>query len=165
MRRPPVSSDKRLKPVSEPAAPDHGPRERWQHGVVQMQRMDALGTVAARVVTECALDVLQQAGQVTAKMWQAGLQLRRDYVGARVEPRAAMRYAPTVRQGRGTGDMFVRSEREELAYRRWRQALQVVGVGLSEALVSVCCLDRPPTQAQQRQLVDGLEALARHYRM
>ncbi len=36
MRRPPVSSDKRLKPVSEYTAPDHGPRERWQHGVVQM---------------------------------------------------------------------------------------------------------------------------------
>ncbi len=32
--------------------------------------MDDAGTVAARVVTECALDILQQGGQVSPKMWQ-----------------------------------------------------------------------------------------------
>lgn len=103
MPRFPVSSDKRFKDQTLVyVAPDRGPPERWQHDLLQLQRIDARGTTAARVMTECTLDVLQHKGQVTGKMWQAGIRLRRDYVGAKVEPRTVMRYAPTViRPGKG----------------------------------------------------------------
>lgn len=162
MRRFPVSRDKRFK---RPTEPDFGPPERWQHSGRLLQRVDATST-AARATTECTLDLLHEQGRVTPKMWQAGIKLRRDYLLARVEPRTVMRYAPTfVRGNPQASGPFDRSEKEELAYKRWRQALQIVGVGLNDALVTVCCLDLRPHPRQHRDLIEALDALVKHYRI
>lgn len=157
-----VSSDKRFKPVE---TADIGPAERWQHSGRLFQQVDASGTTVAKVSTECQLDVLHEKGQVTPRMWKAGLKLRRDYIRAKVEPRTVMHYAPTAVRGKQGMTQFDRSEKEELAYKDWRIALQVVGVGLSDALVSVCCLDLKPQPRQQRDLIDALDALVRHYKL
>ena len=161
-RRFPVSSDKRFKTTTHVI--DWGTPERARHSRIITERRERGGAEVARVAAECMLDQLQQAGHVTHAMHRAGIRLRTDYQRAKVEPRQVMQYSPGVRSTGWNGG-FERSEREELAYKDWRIALQVVGVGLSEALVSICCLDLAPQERQRRALIDGLEALIRHYRL
>lgn len=160
--RSPVSSDKRFK---QPDSPDMGPAERWQHAPRQLTRVGSDGTVAARNSLECMLDKLHEKGQVTPKMHAAGLRLRRDFMRAKIEPRLVMRYTPTTHIGQRGFVPFERSEKEELAYKDWRLALQVVGVGLGEAVVTVCCLDLAPKQSQQRDLIEALETLVKYYKI
>ncbi len=159
-RRSPVSSDKRFKTTTHII--DWGTPERARHSCIVTERLERGGAEVARVAAECMLDQLRDVGQVTPAMHRAGIRLRADYQRGKVAPRQVMQYAPGVR-GTGWNGGFERSEKEELAYKDWRIALQVVGVGLSEALVSICCLDLAPQQ-RQRAMKERLFVIVQYLR-
>lgn len=151
----------RLQPRLRSVA-DHGPTERWQHATRRLEVTDAAGVLAARVVEEHGLDRLHLSGAIDVALRDGGLRLRADYQAAHLEQRITAHYAPSAGAGGGYRP-YERSDAEEAAYRRWRQAVRAVGIMDSKIVLAVCCHDQMPTSVSLASLQRGLKQLACFY--
>ncbi|MDD4616512.1 MAG: DUF6456 domain-containing protein [Alphaproteobacteria bacterium] len=144
---------------------DFGPRERWQHSGRTFQVTDDKGCVAARATEEHILDILGLKKLLSVLQIEAGLRLKADYHAAAIARRVTGSYsgAPSARD-------YFRAERErtdaeEAAYQRWRNAVKEMGLRYSEAVVSTVCYDEAPPPCDIPALQGGLEKLATWYGM
>lgn len=153
----PIRLQPRLRPVA-----DHGPTERWQHATRRLEVTEAAGVLAARVLEEHGLDRLHLSGVIDASSRDGGLRLRADYQAAHLEQRITAHYAPSAGAGGGYRP-YERSDAEEAAYRRWRQAVRAVGIMDSKVVLAVCCHDQMPPAASRASLQRGLQQLALFY--
>lgn len=161
-----VSSGRRR--LTESATPDYGPEERWQHVSRTLVLTEEAGLLAARVVTECALDLWLEAGAIHAEEHESGLRLRQDYQVGQVPQRTCRIYDSTHRPPAGTPWLSPaerRSPQAERAYRNWREALRAVGARASPLLVRVCCEDFPLPWSRRADLQRALCRLQHHYRI
>jgi hypothetical protein len=150
------------------ATPDYGPEERWQHGNRTLVLTEEAGLLAARAVTECALDLWLEANAISAEEHAAGLRLRQDYQCGQVPQRTCRIYDSTHRPPTGTPWLSPaerRSPQAERAYRNWREALRTVGAHASSLLVRICCEDAPLPWSHRTDLCTALKRLQRHYRI
>jgi hypothetical protein len=58
-----------------------------------------------------------------------------------------------------------RSDGEEAAYQRWRNAVRAIGITDSDVVISVCCHDYAPEVRKIAGLRRGLERLVKWYGM
>lgn len=140
---------------------DFGTAERWQHHARQLVITD--DAVVARNGEESVLDKLLVHRLIIATDHEAGLRLRHDYAAAKIEARVIASYNPARSLNRAHDGGYVRSDAEEAAYQRWRDALKATGTAEGRVLTAVCCQDLLPLPVQLGLLKRGLLALCRHY--
>lgn len=163
-RRQPVSSDKRLRRNRDNPS-DYGPRERWQHSGRAVTLTERAGILAARATEEHILDVLELRGFLTERQRDAALAFKLDFQQASLSEHVTSAYNPVrVDQSPMPGPRD-RTEAEEAAYRRWRAAAQSLGARHSGVVLATACYDLSPAPAQITLLREGLEMLARWYRL
>ncbi|MEJ0062122.1 MAG: DUF6456 domain-containing protein [Alphaproteobacteria bacterium] len=142
---------------------DHGPPERWRHSGRLLETTGHAGVLAARVSEEHALDRLRLRGLIGARDHEAGLRLRADYHAAHLEGRIIASYNAARGMNCGGFQAYERTDIEEAAYRRWRGAVQAVGIADSAAVLGLCCHGHGPRAAQMAALRRGLSRLAAWY--
>ncbi|MDR3450752.1 MAG: DUF6456 domain-containing protein [Alphaproteobacteria bacterium] len=159
-RRTPVSSDKRFRKI--PGGGDHGTPERWQHAGRALEVTDRAGILAARVLEEHILDVLALKRLLDRVQVEAGLRLKADYHAASLASHVTASYATA-----GGRDFFrtghERSDAQEAAYKRWRNAVRELGPRYGAVVVEAVCYDAPPSAAAIALLQGGLSKLAGWY--
>lgn len=163
-RRPPVSSDKRLR-QNRASLGDHGPRERWQHSGRAVTITERAGILAARATEEHILDVLELRGLLSARQRDAALALKQDFQQASLSEHVTSGYNPVRVDQSLTPGTRDRSDAEEAAYRRWRNAAMALGTRHSGVVLATACYDLTPSPTQIALLREGLDMLARWYRM
>jgi hypothetical protein len=161
-RRHTVSTDKRLR---KNRGGDTGPRERWQHSGCTFELTDRAGILAARATEEHVLDILGLKLLLTALQIEAGLKFKADYHAAAIAARVTGNYS-----GIPSAKDFFRAERErtdteEEAYRRWKEAVREMGLHASPAVISTVCHDETPPARDIPVLQEGLDKLAAWYGM
>lgn len=162
-RRSPVRSDKRLK---KSHGADMGPSERWQHTGRTWEYTDIAGVMAARASEEHVLDKLVLFHILDENARDAGLRLKEDYVDARIEDRMSASYAGARTHGtRDPEHKFLRNDKEEAAYTRWRHALKNITVMNRNSVIHVCCMGGWPPVKELGKLKAGLQELARFYKL
>jgi hypothetical protein len=96
-------------------------------------------------------------------MREAAFRFKLDYQRAALEARLTGRYNPAS----GARDFFAniheRSDGEEAAYQRWRNAVRELGIVLSGIVISVVCHDLMPAPRDIPRLQKGLDKLADWY--
>lgn len=144
---------------------DHGPPERWQHSGRTLELTEQAGTLAARATEEHVVDALITRGLLEEREREAAMKFKLDYQCAGLEARLCGRYSPI----RSARDFFAygneRTDAEEAAYQRWRNAVRVLGAALADNVISIVCHDRVPAAAGLLCLQAGLKKLADWYGM
>lgn len=160
IRRSPVSSDKRFK---QRGGSDYGTQERWQHSGRTLEFTETAGVFAARASEEHILDHLLLLKMLDEAAREAGLKLHHDYTMARIETRITASYA-SVRGSKGDPEArCMRSDVEEAAYQRWRNALRAVPTEFRDVVIHVACIGHAPATMQLPKLQRGLFQLAKFY--
>jgi hypothetical protein len=90
-----------------------------------------------RIASKTQLEILHGRDAITLAQRNAGERLYKDYHLSGAEPAVTGSLAPSIGQARGMTDI------QAEASARYRQALQAVGIALSDVLVAVCLLDEP----------------------
>lgn len=160
-RRPPVSRDRRFRQPQSMA--DHGTPERWQHGARLLAITERAGVLAARAATENVLDILLERGWITDRQQEAALLLRLDYHRAGLAARVSGSYSQTRQNFNLYSGWDERSEAEEIAYQRWRRAIQNLPMAIRQLAITVICHDEMPQLLQVPQLRDAMDCLAKKY--
>lgn len=166
-RRRPVSTDKRFKKAAHKnkSDSDFGPPERWQHSGRTMELTERAGILAARATEEHVVDVLKLKGLLDQSQSEAAFKLKLDFQRAGLAVNTTSRYNPE----RGNGDVFRgsrdRSDAEEAAYQRWRNAVRELGLSFSCAVIATVCHDETPSHADIPLLQKGLDQLVSWYRL
>lgn len=142
---------------------DHGPKERWQHSGYLVEVTERAGVLALRATEENLLDVLLLRRFISSVERDAGMRFRADYHAAGLEARIVGSYDPTRGCSRSNFRGFEMSDEEEMAYSRWRKALRVLGIALSDAVISTVCLDEWPANKQLVKAKQGLAVLVNFY--
>ncbi|MBC2778349.1 hypothetical protein H6P80_12040 [Parasphingopyxis sp. GrpM-11] len=139
----------------------------------------------ARSVTvnlaESPLSWLRARGHVTARHYDAGEALRRDYELAQLPPRVTMQWdaPPQGKSARKSGGRAPRGldpgEAQLMAQRRFEAAMAALGPGLEDIAWRVLCAGEGlrvaegalgwPARAGKLVLVIALDRLADHYRL
>ncbi len=145
------------------------------HRVLDTRRIrDGNGRECYVVVNaaESPLALLRRRRLVSARQFEAGERLRRDFTIGEFEPRMAIDYAMAV--GHGLHQNAPLTETVVAARRRFSQAMRAVGPGLSDVLFDVCCFlkgmddgersRRWPRSSLKVVLCIALDRLAEHYR-
>lgn len=141
------------------AQTDFGPDERWQHAERKLERTEVYGvSCVARVAEEHVLDPWVRFGILTENMRAAALRLKRDFLAARLDAHWVGAYAP-----HGFGGTDERSEAEEEAYTRWRQAMRAMGCPYNNVVATAVCHDKIPPLEMKIFLQTGLERLEKWY--
>jgi hypothetical protein len=162
-RRRPVSTDKRFRRNLNLS--DTGPKERWQHSGRTLELTEVAGILAARATEEHIVDGLMMRGVLTETQRAAALRFKQDYQYAGLAAHVTGSYSVMPRSDdffRGGRD---RTDAEERAYRRWRNAVKELGLSFSGAVISVTCQDMQPAINEITRLQKGLEILADWYGM
>lgn len=134
----PVSTDRRFRNGSQ--RPDHGTQERWRHSGRVYELTDRAGVLVARVTGSTVLDGLFEKNLINMKERDAALLLKRDYLMAKLEQHTTSSYSGV----RSTtynpySPALERTDEQEDAYMRWRDALCAVSLRFRNALVSAVC--------------------------
>lgn len=160
-RRAPVATDRRFKKSSH--ASDTGPRERWQHSGRVLEFTEQAGMLAARATEEHVIDTLVERRILDERQRLAAMKFKLDYQRAGLAPHVTGSYTP-IRRGE---DVFYhereRSDIQEAAYQRWRNAVRELGLRCSDAVISTACHDLLPVPRKLVALQKGLELLAEWY--
>jgi len=161
-RRPPVSSDKRLKSNAYGSV-DHGSLERWQHSGRVFEVTDSAGVYAARALDADILDQLILMNVIAPRHRDAALRLRADFHAAGMSAHVTSSYNPARSGFSVFGGWDERSEAQEEAYGRWRRGVQAMGPMFNDYVVSVVCYDEAPSEEKFVLLTAGLIKLMRWY--
>lgn len=128
-------------------------------------------------LTESPLGWLKARGLVSERQFAAGETLRGDWERASLEPRVTMRWdaPPPGRAARGAPDPASPTLTQLAAKRRFEEATEAVGEGLSDILWRVVCAGEGmreaeralgwPARAGRVVLTIALDRLADHYRV
>lgn len=162
-RRQPVSSDRRFRKL--PILADHGPTERWQHGGRLLEPTERAGILAARVIEENTLDILLERGWIAARQQEAGLMFRLDFHRAGLATRVGGSYSQTRQEFNLFSGWDERTEREELAYQRWRGALGAMPAALRNLAIAVACQEEMPHLLKAPAIREAFDCLAKYYRI
>jgi hypothetical protein len=162
-RRQPTAADRRFRKL--PTLSDHGPIERWQHAGRLLEPTERAGVLAARVIEENMLDILLERGWISARQQEAALLLRLDFHRAGLAARVGGSYSPTRQDFSLFSGWDERTEREELAYQRWRGALAVLPVAQRNLIIATACQEEMPHLLQAPALREACDALANFYRI
>lgn len=146
-----------------PPRADHGPVERWQHTARLLEATEQAGLLAARALESHLLDTLCCAGLISEKLRDAGLRFHADYLRAGLEAHLSGSYAPTRQTFNPFSSLGDRTDEQEAAYQRWRQAVRALTPLFADAVVTVACHENAPTPRQEIRLKAGLLLLTRHY--
>lgn len=135
----------------------------------------------ARSVTvnlaESPLSWLHARGHITARHFDAGEALRRDYELSQLAPRTTMRWdaPPTSKVARNAPVELSASEAQLAAKRRFNDAIAVLGSGLDDIAWRVLCAGEGlklaekemgwPSRSGKVVLILALDRLADHYRL
>ena len=160
-RRFPVSSDKRFRKL--PGGGDHGTPERWQHSGRALELTERAGVLAVSVTEEHIIDVLAMRRLLDEVQVQAGLRFKEDYHAAALAAHVTGSYSG---MSRGRDAVYIeqeRSEAQEAAYKRWKNAVRELGTRSSQTVIATLCHDTPPTPRDIPALQDGLEKLVIWY--
>lgn len=126
---------------------------------------------------ESPLGWLRSRGHVSARQYDAGEQLRRDWEVAQLAPTVTMRWdASGVLQHPGSAEGRVEATRAQLAAKaRFEKAAAAVGTGLSDILWRIVCAGEGmrdaesalgwPARSGKLVLTLALDRLADHYGM
>ena len=156
-----VSTDKRFR---NPAlGGDHGTPERWRHSGCAFEPTDRPGILAARAIEEHILDVLGLKELLSSQQIAAGLKFKADYHAASIGARVSGNYAGPSNLPSYDRTLRERSDAEENAYRRWRDAVREMGLAYSSAVIATVCLDEAPKPQEMTKLQAGLDRLAGWY--
>jgi hypothetical protein len=147
-------------------APDYGTAERWQHATRTYETIEK-GTrrIAARVIEECQLDALHFSGVLSEAEHTAGMQLRRDFLHAKLERPVTARYNPLSRIVSQGSHELVRSHREQAAYREWKAAMLQVSIHDMDVVMTLCCHNEKPLPKHMDAIHRGLDVLVRYFRI
>jgi hypothetical protein len=162
-RRSPVSTDKRFRKLKTGA--DFGPRERWQHSGCTFEYTERAGIMAARATEEHILDTLALRRLLDQIQIEAGLRFKADYHAASIAAHVTGSYSGMARSADGVFIEYERSDAQEAAYRRWKNAVRELGARYGAAVISTVCHDTPPAPQDIPILQDGLQKLAVWYGM
>lgn len=161
-RRRPVATDKRFRKKN---SADYGPPERWQHSGRVLEMTERAGILAARVTEEHVIDVMVLRGLLDRTQSEAAFRLKLDFQRAGLAANTISRYNPE----RGKTDYFrgarERTDAEEAAYQRWRNAVRELGLDLSCAVIATVCHDEAPKPDDVPLLQKGLDQLTRWYKL
>jgi len=162
-RRRPVATDKRFKKASSRA--DHGTPERWQHSGKAMQVTEKAGILAVRALEEHVIDVMVLKGVLDKSQSEAAFRLKLDFHRAGLATNTTAHYTPE----RSKTDFWQgrrdRTDAEEAAYQRWRNAVREMGLELSGAVLATVCHDTTPSYADLPLLQKGLDRLVDWYKL
>jgi C4-dicarboxylate-specific signal transduction histidine kinase len=161
-RRQPAATDRRFR-AAAPFPADHGTPERWQHSGRTLELTESAGILAARATEEHIVDTLVLRGLIAPVERDAALRFKLDYQSAALEARITARYSPASSARDFFAAIHERSEAEEAAYRRWRNALREVGKICANAVISTVCHDRMPGPLALPNLQTGLKRLVDWY--
>ena len=146
------------KRVNDPIPP-----ERYRHDelVNEETLVNGAKALAKRVVTQTPLDRYYRRNQITEKQHKAGSELFDDWYLAGLEPTLVPDLTKVrVDESRATKLSESRAWRRD----RFRRAMLAVGIINSNAVVTVCCNQRPAgSRHNMRKLRRGLDTLAKHY--
>ena len=142
---------------------DWGTRERWQHAGRQVEPSDQAGVCVARVMEEHVLDRLVVMGAIGSSEREAALRFKGDYHAAGLMCRLAGSYSPVRGSFSVYGGWDERSDAQEEAYGRWRQAMRFLKGDLADTVVSIVCYDVFPDAYKLRCLRAGLKVLVTVY--
>jgi Domain of unknown function (DUF6456) len=162
LKRDPAATDRRFRQTAQPLA-DHGTPERWQHSGRVLELTESAGILAARATEEHLLDILVLRGRISAVEREAALKFKLDYQRAALEARVTGRYNAASSARDFFAAIHERTDAEEAAYQRWRNALREVGKMLANILVSTVCFDRMPDPRDLPQLQGALKKLVEWY--
>ncbi len=163
MRREPVASDRRFR--SNRVVADYGPDERWQHSRRALELTERAGIMAARATEEHLLDALVMRGVITCVQREAALRLKLDFRRAGLEERLIGSYNPSRTTFSPFGSWNERTDAEEAAYRRWRNALCAMGKDDCDPVMTIVCYDVMPDAQAINRVCAGLQKLVKWYRM
>ncbi|NDE91309.1 MAG: hypothetical protein EB059_09290, partial [Alphaproteobacteria bacterium] len=151
------------KRFKQRCASDFGTDERWQHSGRTLEYTEIAGIFAARASEEHILDHLVLMKLLDESARAAGLKLHHDYHVAQIEGRVVASYV-SVRSAPGDAEArLMRSDVQEAAYMRWRNALRAVPAAMRDIVIHVCCIGHAPRVMQLVKLKEGLFQLARFY--
>jgi hypothetical protein len=162
-KRAPASTDKRFRKIS--IGGDHGTPERWQHSGRTLELTDRAGILACRATEEHILDVLALRRLLDSLQVQAALRFKADYHAASLSAHVTGSYSGASNARDFFHGEYERSDAQEAAYKRWRNAVRELGMHTSTAVIATVCHDAPPAPRDLPALQDGLHKLAAIYRM
>lgn len=162
-RRQPVSSDRRFR--KQIGHSDQGTPERWQHSGRVLVLTEKAGVLAVRATEEHVVDIMVTRGLLAARQSEAAFMFKLDYQKAQLEVRVTGRYNPAGATKNFFQPKPARSDFEEAAYQRWRNAVRELGLGLSNVVITTVCHDKLPMPRNIEMLQEGLEKLADWYRL
>lgn len=142
---------------------DHGPTERWQHSGKTLTLTLSEGHITAKALEENALDILCLAKVISEKEKESGLKLNADFHAAGMASRVGSSYNPVRVNGPVYGAWDDRTEAEERAYKRWREALKAIPLALRNGVAMTTCYEQIPPSQFFPDLRKGLAALSDHY--
>jgi len=163
IRREPVSTDRRYR--SNRFLSDYGPEERWRHSGRILEPTERAGVMAARALEEHVLDVLTLRRFISNTQREAALRLKADFRAAGLEVRLIGSYNPARTSFSPFGSWNERTDAEEAAYQRWRNAVRSMGNAYHDTVISVACYDLMPGVEQMTRLNKGLGRLVKWYRL
>jgi len=162
-RRRPVATDKRFRKQNRDC--DYGTPERWQHSGRVLQITERAGILAARATEEHVIDVMVLKGLLDKNQSDAAFRLKLDFQRAGLAANTISRYSPQGSKSDFFRGIRERSDAEEAAYQRWRNAVRELGLGLSCAVIATVCHDETPVLADLPLLQKGLDQLCDWYRL
>lgn len=162
-RRRPVLSDRRFRQQS--SLNDYGTPERWQHSGCVLRLTEQAGVLAMQATEEHIIDIMVLRGLLTPSQSEAAFKFKLDYQMAHMNTCVTSRYSPV-----GSSKDFFRpsperTDCEEAAYQRWRNAVRELGLGPSNIVITVVCHDKLPMPRNITILKEGLEKLVNWYRL
>jgi hypothetical protein len=144
---------------------DHGTIERWQHSGRVLQVTDRAGIFASRATEEHVLDVLALRRLVDEQQVEAGLRFKADYHAAALSAHVTGSYSGMSNMRDFFRGEYERTDAQEAAYRRWKNAMRALGARHGAAVVATLCHDAPPQPRDLPVLQEGLEKLVLWYGM
>jgi Domain of unknown function (DUF6456) len=160
VRRSPVSRDKRFK---QRTSSDFGSNERWQHSGRTLEYTEIAGVFAVKATETHILDTLLLMKMIEEVWRDAGLKLHHDYHLANIESRITANYVSVRSTPADAESRLMRSELQEAAYQRWRNALGALDAPCRDSVIHVTCVGCAPSLMQLNALRHGLVQLANYY--
>lgn len=142
-------------------SPDKGPAERWQHATQQVMLVEEAQSLVAHALENSILDLLFLHKLITRLEREAALRFFADYMSAGLAPHCVASYSAMPRSG-----IYCerdRSEQEERAYQKWRDAMRTMGGAVNGVVESTICHEQMPAEEKVAFLRVGLKKLIKFY--
>ena len=153
--------------MTKPNPSDFGPSERFKQGdLIVIEETIHAGIMRARNYTSDALEAYYRRKQLcpsdktdNQRRYDAGARLRGHWERAGLQPRVTTQYSDWMGEGSVNGFRIGCLD----AYKKFREAVEMVGIIASNEVIEVCCFGDSVGEHRIIILRRGLESLARGY--